>query len=229
MQVDLIDTLRRIGAAQLLDADVGGVRRGLVSASAKPYCAVVDFAGNAGKHTLITPEDLLGGDYSEEEVKLAKKAAKEGCDGDVLEGLEAARRELKAMMAKLQSKVKATVTTFNPFAILAMPDPDPSKEKFREPMSDGQMARLKGFNLKDHQMKGLSKLEAQKLLGSLETRRKLGLCSLNQLAVLKKYCDAPTNLPFRAASKAMTFLAENCAWNPSAEQKVALQEMVARK
>jgi hypothetical protein len=78
-------------------------------------------------------------------------------------------------------------------------------------------------------MKNLSKLEAQKLIGSLQVRRNLGLCSLNQLAVLKKHCEPPTNLPFRAASKAMTFLAETCGWNPSPEQKATLQGMVARK
>lgn len=204
-------------------------RRGAVARSPKPYCAVVDFAGNAGKHTLVTPEDLLGGDYTEEEVKLAKKAAKENPGADVIEGLEAARRELRAMMARLQSKVKATVQEFNPFQVLNMPDPDPHKEAFREPMSSQQAERLKGFNVKPVQMKGLSKLEAQKLIGSLETRRKFGLCSLNQLAVLKKHCNPPTNLPFRQASKAVTFLAETCQWNPSAEQKVALQEMVAKR
>ncbi len=218
------------GTVDGVDEALGNEGRcALVAASPKPFCIVVDFAGNAGKHVLITPEDLLGGDYSEEEVKLAKKAAKEGCDGDVLEGLEAARRELKAMMAKLQSKVKATVTEFSPFRVLAMAEPDPSKEKFREPMTDGQASRLAGFNVKPAQMKGLSKLEAQKLIGSLETRRKLGLCSLNQLHVLKKYCAPPTNLPFRDASKAMTYIAETCSWNPNAEQKVFLQGMVSRK
>lgn len=209
--------------------DAASERRALIAASLKSHCVVVDFAGNAGKHTLVTPEDLLGGDYSDEEVKLAKKAAKEGVDGDVLEGLQAARRELKAMMAKLQSKVKATVQEFNPFHVLAMADPDPHKEKFREPMTEGQESRLKAFNLKPNQMKGLSKLEAQKLIGSLETRRKLGLCSMNQLVQLKKHCNPPTNLPFRQASQAMTYLAETCQWNPSADQKAILQGMVAKR
>lgn len=204
-------------------------RRGAVACSPKPYCAVVDFAGNAGKHTLVTPEDLLGGDYTEEEVKLAKKAAKENPGADVIEGLEAARRELKAMMARLQSKVKATVQSFNPFQVLAMEPPDPSKEAYREPMTDSQVSQLKGHNIKDSQMRGLSKLEAAKLLGSLNVRRKLGLCSLNQLSVLQRHCKPITNLPFRQASKAMTYLAETCSWNPNAEQKATLQGMVERK
>jgi len=203
-------------------------RRNAVAASAKPDCAVVDFAGNAGKHTLVSPEDLLGGDYSDEEVQLAKKAAKEGVPGDVLENLAAARRELKAMMAKIQSNVKATVQSFNPFAVLHMEDPDPHKERFREPMTEGQAIRLKGFNLKDSQMKNLSKLEAQKLIGSLQVRRNLGLCSLNQLSVLSRHVNAPVNLSFRKASQAMTYLSETCKWNPSAEQRTVLLGMVSK-
>jgi superfamily II DNA or RNA helicase len=204
-------------------------RCALVKASAKPYCAVVDFAGNAGKHVLVTPEDLLGGDYTEEEVKLAKKVAKEAPGSDVIANLEAARRELKAMMAKLQSKVKATVVQFSPFEVLRMEPPDPSKEAYREPMTDAQVARLKTHNIKDAQMKGLSKLEAQKLLGSLDTRRRLGLCSLNQLSTLRKYCDAPTNLPFRQASKAMTYLAETARWSTAPEHRQVLNQMVAKR
>lgn len=200
-------------------------RRAAIAASSKSHCVLVDFCGNAGKHTLVTPEDLLGGDYSEEEVKLAKKAAKEGMAGDVLENLAAARRELKAMMAKLQSKVKASVVSFNPFECLAMTPPDPSKEAYREPVTPGQLDRLASFNVKPAQMKGLSKLEAQKLIGSLTVRRNLGLCSLNQLAALQKYCKPPTNLPFRQASRAMNYLAES-GWKPD---PAVLQTMVDRK
>ncbi len=200
-------------------------RRDKVSRSLKPYCAVIDFAGNAGKHTLVTPEDLLGGDYSEEEVKLAKKLAKETPGQDVLASLDAARKELKAMMARLQSKVKATVQEFNPFSVLNMTPPDASMEKFREDMTPAQAEGLRKFNVKDNQMKGLSKLEAQKLIGTLTKRRNLGLCSLNQLNTLRKYCDAPTNLPFRQASKAMQYLADS-GWRPD---KAVLQAMVARK
>lgn len=205
--------------------ELSEARRAAIASSAKPHLLLLDFYGNSGRHALVTPEDLLGGDYSEEEVKLAKKAAKEGVEGDVLENLAAARRELKAMMAKLQSKVKATVQDFSPFSVLAMPEPDKSKEAFREPMTPAQEERLKKFNLKPYQMKGLSKLEAQKLLCSLDVRRNLGLASLNQLVALRRYCDPPTNLPFRQASKAMNYLAES-GWQPD---RIVLQEMVARK
>ena len=204
-------------------------RRSLIAGSVKKNCAVIDFCGNAGRHSLVTPEDILGGDYTDEEVALAKKVAKESPGSDVIANLEAARRELKAMMAKLQSKVKATVVQFNPFQVLSMPDPDSSKERFREPMTSQQADALARYNVKPKQMEGLSKLEAQKLLGTLTVRARHGLASLNQMATLKKHIDTPTNLPFKQASKAITFLAGECQWNPSVEQKALLSAMVARR
>jgi superfamily II DNA or RNA helicase len=204
-------------------------RRALIAGSNKPNCAVIDFHGNAGRHTLVTPEDILGGDYSDEEVKLAKKVAKEAPGSDVIANLEAARRELKAMMAKLQSKVKATVQQFDPFTLLGTDHPDPNKERFREPMTAQQKESLKKFNIKDKQMENLSHIEAAKLIQRLAHRRRLGLCSLNQLATLKKFCDCPTNLTFRKASQAMTYLTETARWSTAPEHRAVLNQMVARK
>ncbi len=205
-------------------------RRAAIAASDKPWMTLVDYCGNAGRHSLITPEDLLGGDYSEEEIKLAKKKAKEGADVDTLANLEAARRELKAMMAKLQSKVKARVTTFDPFGVLRMKPPESAQERFREPASADQLRMLNTtFNVKEERLKGLSKLEAQRLIGTLKTRRNLGLASLNQMAKLQEVLsEVPTNLTFSKASKAIQYLAEGCGWRPDASQKTILQGMVTR-
>lgn len=209
-----------------LGGDSADGRRAAVGASGKPNCAVVDFCGNAGKHSLVTPEDLLGGDYTEEEVKLAKKKAKEQPESDALANLAAARKELKAMMAKLQSKVKATVTGFDPFGVLKMKVPEPAQERFREPASQDQLRMLETtFKVRPDRLKNLSKLEAQKLIGTLKTRRNLGLASLNQLAALQKHCNPPTNLSFRKASKAMDYLA-NSQWRPDV---AVLQAMVEGK
>lgn len=201
-------------------------RRDAVAGSKKPDCSVVDFAGNAGRHVLVTPEDLLGGDYTEEEVKLAKKVAKETPGQDVIANLQAARRELKAMMAKLQSKVKATVQGFNPFELLSMQPPDQSKEAYREPATDSQLNTLKtAFKVREDRLKGLSKLEAQKLLGSLQTRRRLGLASLNQIAVLNKHGVTNPNVPFKVASRAIDYIAST-GWKPD---PATLKGIIANK
>jgi superfamily II DNA or RNA helicase len=189
-------------------------RTSAVAASAKPYCAVIDYAGNAGKHTLVTPEDLLGGDYSEEEVKLAKKAAKEGVSGDVIEGLEAARRELKAMMAKLQSKVKASVQHFDPFTVFNMAPTDTQRlAKYSQPITDGQMSALEKFGIPKDELKEVSKLAASKMLSNCIERSRLGLASFKQLRVLKKHGVGKVNLSFKTASKMIDYIAKS-NWRP---------------
>jgi superfamily II DNA or RNA helicase len=40
-------------------------RRKAIGGSDKPYCRIVDFVGNSGKHKLISPVDVLGGRVSE--------------------------------------------------------------------------------------------------------------------------------------------------------------------
>lgn len=201
-------------------------RKQAVATSLKPSCSVIDFAGNAGKHVLITPEDLLGGDYTNEEVALAKKVAKDTPGSDVIANLEAARRELKAMMAKLQSKVKATVTGFDPFSLLHLAPVDQSKEAFREAATASQLETLKtSFKVKEERLKGLSKLEAQKLLSSLQTRRRLGLASLNQIAVLAKHGVTSVNVSFKVASRAIDYISST-GWRPDAN---TLKGIIANK
>jgi hypothetical protein len=35
-------------------------RRAAIEASGKPYCEIIDFVGNSGKHKLITAADIPG-------------------------------------------------------------------------------------------------------------------------------------------------------------------------
>jgi type I site-specific restriction endonuclease len=49
-----------------------------IKQSPKPYCRIIDFVGNSGKHKLITAFDILGGKHSERIVERAIKSAKEG-------------------------------------------------------------------------------------------------------------------------------------------------------
>lgn len=91
-------------------------RREAIERSKKPDCMILDFCGNSDKHELISPQDLLGGTYSEDVRKRARKTSeKEG--GDVLQGLEKARQELEALQkaARIKSSVRSEVRTFDPF------------------------------------------------------------------------------------------------------------------
>lgn len=52
-------------------------RRQAIAQSAKPSMCVLDFAGNAGRHKIITAADVLGGKYGEPVRQYAKKCAQD--------------------------------------------------------------------------------------------------------------------------------------------------------
>lgn len=181
------------------------LRRDNVQGSAKPDCVVFDYCGNSGKHSLITPEDLLGGDYTEEEVKLAKKRAKEAPGQDVSANLKAARAELKAAMAKLQSKVKAQVEMFDPFK--------KGPERPEPPINPHQKAVLLKLKMKEEEFRGLNQLEAAKMIRNLQFRAAKGLASQAQLRVLAKHGVTKKNLYVSDASKLIDYIAST-NWKP---------------
>ena len=51
------------------------LRREAIKLSAKPFCRVLDFVGNSGRHKLISVPDVLGGKYSEEVIQEMKDKA----------------------------------------------------------------------------------------------------------------------------------------------------------
>jgi len=53
------------------------LRKEAIARSKKPYCRILDFVGNSGKHKLITCLDVLGGHVSKEVAEAAKKKALE--------------------------------------------------------------------------------------------------------------------------------------------------------
>jgi superfamily II DNA or RNA helicase len=59
------------------DLPAADLRRDAIARSAKPYCRVLDFVGNSGRHKLVTCLDILGGHVSEEVAEAAKKKALE--------------------------------------------------------------------------------------------------------------------------------------------------------
>ena len=47
------------------------VRSAAIAASSKPYVTILDFVGNAGRHKLVHTADILGGEFSDEELVAA--------------------------------------------------------------------------------------------------------------------------------------------------------------
>lgn len=107
-------------------------RKAAITASAKPFCRIIDFVGNSGKHKLITAYDILGGKVSERIRERAIKACKENGQGkfvcrhlsneEVKEAkekamrAEAARRAEEERKKRFIAKVNFNLQNVNPFA-----------------------------------------------------------------------------------------------------------------
>jgi superfamily II DNA or RNA helicase len=71
-------------------------RKSAIAASQKPWARLVDFAGNTGRHDIISPWDILGGKISDDVVERAiAKAKKDGKPVRVLANLNNTEREVK--------------------------------------------------------------------------------------------------------------------------------------
>lgn len=187
-------------------------RRALIAASEKPTMLLLDFYGNSGRHSLCTPQDVLGGDFTEEEVKLAKEKAKEMPGEDVLANLRAARAQLKAMMASMRSTVKAQVAQFDPFSVFNMKH-QAQEERFSPPATPAQIASLEKFGIKKDEAARMTRVEATRLIGTSIKRMNLGLASYKQLRLLQKHGIHETRIGFKKASAAIQYIADS-GWRP---------------
>jgi superfamily II DNA or RNA helicase len=111
--------------------EMQGARKQAINTSAKPFCRIIDFAGNSGKHKLMTAIDVLGGHLSEDIINRTLKRVKG--DGkpvrvcraltieevkkkeEVRQALERARRNEEARKAALIAKSRFTQRAVNPF------------------------------------------------------------------------------------------------------------------
>lgn len=186
-------------------------RREAISNSTKPFATIMDFVGNAGRHKLICPADILGGNYSDEVVELAKENAAKKSDEtkkpvDVATELQKAEREIakRHQMAEdaisrdhLLLRAKYSTAKINPFNVL---DIDPKKEKPWHkgmPLTTGQKTCLEKFGVNTD---GLTKTHASQIIDTMIKRREAGTCNYKQARCLQKLGYDVTEMTFKQAS-----------------------------
>jgi superfamily II DNA or RNA helicase len=187
-----------------------------IAMSAKPRMRIIDFVGNAGTHSLVSPADILGANYTEEEVHEAKKALKSKPDGDIQTALKDARAALKRAAAALQAakvKVNARVGSFDPFKTLGMDRETSIDIRFdRRPISDWQAERLVKKGLDAEVVAALDFRSAKRLLDKAKQRQEAGLATLKQLGLLNKYMPVGDTTTFSAAQSAIDYIKGECNW-----------------
>ena len=182
-------------------AETAEERKAIIQQSGKPYIDVIDFAGNSGRHKLITSADILGCDYEDEVVELAKRNVEEktrrGKPAEMLNELKRAeneiakrrRREEEARLRKhLIADVKYKVVKTNPFDVLDLVQwREKVWNKFK-PLTPKQIAFLKRSGINPD---GLTFTQASQLICKIIERMKSGKSTFRQIELLKKFhCDA---------------------------------------
>lgn len=155
-------------------------RKELIAKSAKPFCRIIDFAGNSGRHKLICALDVLGGKHDEKTIERAIEEAKEsGKPKMVLKTLtnaEAAiERDRKAAIERLRAldearrnglvaKVDFHQTDVDPFGGSKLGGYKNSKKSPGVPASERQVNVLRQYGIKTA---GLTKKKAGWVLSIL--------------------------------------------------------------
>jgi superfamily II DNA or RNA helicase len=103
------------------------LRRTAIAMSRKPCCTIIDLYGVTGRHKMITSADVLGGNYDEEVVELAKKESiAKSVPVDMTVELKAAQEKIRkqqqearqrsaARRQKLLVRSRFAVNSVNPF------------------------------------------------------------------------------------------------------------------
>lgn len=212
-------------------------RRAAIAASPKPYAEVIDFVGNAGKHKLITPADVLGGNYEdavvERAAELAKDEATDGQPVDVMRKLEEAkeivRKETEAAQKRKKVKAKAKYSTrsIDPFATW---DIEAKKERGWDKGKQLTEKQRKLLERQNVDPDSLTPSQARQVIGELFKRWNDGTCTLKQAKILKQY-EYKTNVSKEAATITIDYIVANGWRSLSNEQKVEAAEkiMAAKK
>lgn len=194
-------------------------RRAAIAASKKKSCLVVDFAGNAGRHKLMTTADILGGNVSDEAVELAASMArKAGKPMRMDETLAAAEEELKrreerrqadaARRARLVAKAQFSVQSVDPFNVLEITPQKARGWDAGKALSEKQrnliVKHYPGVNVDQ-----LPFTQGKQLLSELFRRWDAKLCTFKQARILAKRGYDTKNMTMVEAGKILDGLFGN--------------------
>lgn len=180
------------------------VGRGTRLHPGKEDCLVLDFVGNAGKHRLVTPLDILdGSDIDDETRELAKKKADDGMA--VHEAIDAAAADIAALRRRLRAQARARFRAedVDPFEILGAPNRPGRWGGVPATRAQIEMLERAGIKAGD-----VDKGQASALISQIIARREKGLCTFKQARRLASYGLNP-DVSFKDAREALDAIAAN--------------------
>ena len=182
-------------------------RRNAIGSSRKPFCEILTFHAATGRHKLIHPVDILGGNYDDAVIERARRQIeKKGKAADVAAELVSAKDEVRRRQeaeAKRRAEIRATATYstkhYNPFDLL---DTAP------QPLQPGQLGatdeQIEWLNRFGVNARGRTCREAGQLKAGVLSRIRGGLCTYKQSIWLKRFGINPESVTKDEATRILT-------------------------
>jgi superfamily II DNA or RNA helicase len=179
------------------------VGRGTRLHPGKEDLLILDFEGNAGRHSLVTAMDILSGKEAPEVMELAKQKARNG-QMTLDEALDEAREEIAAAKRrKVVAAARYKAQDVDPFQVLAA---EPVRAWWaNDAITENQAAFLERNGIDP---KELTKGQASSLIAKIHQRRERGLCTFKQAKLLVKYGFEP-DVSFEEAKRIIDAIAGN--------------------
>lgn len=179
------------------------IGRGTRPAPDKRDLLVLDFAGNAGRHHLVSTFDVLSGS-ADPDVERRAQAAMNAGDVTILDAIAAAEAEIAAERRRAaQLEVRARLVDIDPFTVLGV-HAAPGRWGGL-PMTDKQRALLERAGLPTGK---LDRGQASALIDELLQRSRDRRCTYKQARTLLRFGQDP-DVPFEEASRLITAIAAN--------------------
>lgn len=201
-------TLRGVLTPALAEATADD-RRAAIAASGKPRVTVYDFAGNSGRHKLISAADIFAGERAEAAVKKVREKAAAG-PVDVLDLLEKEeKRERQLAERRLVARVRTTTEEVDPFSYSDAGGRAATPRKQSDPATADQLSWLKGHG--GVVKAGMTVGQAGAAMADCQARWRKKECSQRQQALLSRLGLPDAPVP-RTHAKALLDWAAATGW-----------------
>ena len=177
--------------------DTAEHRRQAIEESDKPHALILDFEGNSGRHKLVCTADILGGDYSEPVIRLARKKMSERAMDSMTALKEAAAEQEKtdaakrahdmlaaAKRQKIKARVKYVMSKVDPFDTLNIQRTQATRHDEGHRLSDKQVNILRMAGIDS---KRFGYHESCTLISEICRRMRGGLATYQQSVLLRKF------------------------------------------
>jgi len=209
-------------------------RRAAIAASPKPHVSILDFAGVAGRHKLVTTADVLAGNVTIPDAVMNAVAERmKARDGvDVQKAIEEetakeAEREKKRQEAANSKKRSLVVghARYTAHDVDAFDAGDRSAMPRRvgdrnRPASDKQKQLLEKFGYPTEEIRNISAAEASVQIGQYIDRKKKGMCTPKQAKILAAR-GLDSNVSYGVARTVIDQIAAKEGWSTKRGEVIA--------